>query len=568
MKIAKIKIENFRSCKNLDLNLQNFNALIGYNNAGKSNCLKAIKYALLPSAKLTIADFFDEKKAVKVEVSFDEVSERLIEENPKLVESAKTKCAPFFHESHLKIRKIVDPSDLKKPYYELFNFKTNEWENNKTGFNNAIVPILPEVIHIEAMENAVEDVTNNKSSTTIAKLIGCLRESWQQSLDERIKPKYEELSDYLSVNGIHRLEQFKSFDVELNTHLDAFFPGVNAHLDLPLPSIDDIFKNITIRLEEQNTPREVGQYGQGTQRCLQLALVKFLATQSSKALLTENHILMIDEPELYLHPHMVEIIRQALLTLSRNGFQIIITTHSPLLLNSEDTFKGAILVKKSNMQTIISNNPSSKLERIVKSHIEKFDLFENKGYALFAEKVLIVEGVTEGIILPTIFRMHFPDLAHKVAFIHVDGCQSILPVNQICEHFGLNVLVTADLDYCQNFQSDFSDDLNSLKALFDEAEILVAESGWPTSSSHEKASQAWARFACSYPKLIQELHDKFKDQKNIWLWKSGDIESALCIADDGKKSAKARDFIKNYKEADLDKYPQLQAWLTWVSDGV
>lgn len=44
--ISKIRVENFRSIENLELSLSMTNVLIGANNSGKSNFLKAINVAL------------------------------------------------------------------------------------------------------------------------------------------------------------------------------------------------------------------------------------------------------------------------------------------------------------------------------------------------------------------------------------------------------------------------------------------------------------------------------------------------------------------------------------------
>ena len=44
--ISKVRIENFRSIENLELSLSMTNVLIGANNCGKSNFLKAINVAL------------------------------------------------------------------------------------------------------------------------------------------------------------------------------------------------------------------------------------------------------------------------------------------------------------------------------------------------------------------------------------------------------------------------------------------------------------------------------------------------------------------------------------------
>lgn len=40
--ISELEIINFKSCKNLKIKLEGFSPLVGYNNAGKTNILKAI----------------------------------------------------------------------------------------------------------------------------------------------------------------------------------------------------------------------------------------------------------------------------------------------------------------------------------------------------------------------------------------------------------------------------------------------------------------------------------------------------------------------------------------------
>ena len=41
-KITEVAIRNFKSCRETVLKLESFTALVGYNNAGKSNLLKCI----------------------------------------------------------------------------------------------------------------------------------------------------------------------------------------------------------------------------------------------------------------------------------------------------------------------------------------------------------------------------------------------------------------------------------------------------------------------------------------------------------------------------------------------
>ena len=69
--IEKIHIQNFRSLKNIELHLQKVNLLIGPNNSGKSNFLKAIKFWGKPysSQSLVYKNALSEHNKVTVEAN-------------------------------------------------------------------------------------------------------------------------------------------------------------------------------------------------------------------------------------------------------------------------------------------------------------------------------------------------------------------------------------------------------------------------------------------------------------------------------------------------------------------
>lgn len=84
MRISKIHIENFRSIKTLDVQLANYAVLIGENNAGKSNILRALNLILGESwpteRSFSEEDFYnrDVSQPITIQVFFDQV----IEESP------------------------------------------------------------------------------------------------------------------------------------------------------------------------------------------------------------------------------------------------------------------------------------------------------------------------------------------------------------------------------------------------------------------------------------------------------------------------------------------------------
>ncbi len=78
MAINNIHIKNFRSIKELDLELGPVNALIGLNNSGKSNVLRALNLVLgetWPTRPFSERDFYgyDQSKTIEIAIVFDEV---------------------------------------------------------------------------------------------------------------------------------------------------------------------------------------------------------------------------------------------------------------------------------------------------------------------------------------------------------------------------------------------------------------------------------------------------------------------------------------------------------------
>ncbi|MDE5069571.1 MAG: AAA family ATPase, partial [Trichodesmium sp. St4_bin8_1] len=57
-KLTKIEIKNFRSIIDIDCELSEYSPVVGYNNAGKTNILEAIKWVLRKSL-LKATDFHD-----------------------------------------------------------------------------------------------------------------------------------------------------------------------------------------------------------------------------------------------------------------------------------------------------------------------------------------------------------------------------------------------------------------------------------------------------------------------------------------------------------------------------
>jgi len=83
MKLTHLHIQNFRSCRDIHLEIGNMHALVGANNAGKSSILRALDFLFNPSTKLLNEESFwnkDTRLEIRVEAVFSELTSKEKEE--------------------------------------------------------------------------------------------------------------------------------------------------------------------------------------------------------------------------------------------------------------------------------------------------------------------------------------------------------------------------------------------------------------------------------------------------------------------------------------------------------
>lgn len=79
MRLTNIRIKNFRSCRDVTLEIENMHALVGANNTGKSSVLRAVDFLFNPSAKSLNEESFwnkDTDLEIRVEAVFSDLNEK------------------------------------------------------------------------------------------------------------------------------------------------------------------------------------------------------------------------------------------------------------------------------------------------------------------------------------------------------------------------------------------------------------------------------------------------------------------------------------------------------------
>ena len=542
-KISSVEIKNYKSIVNAELKLSSFTPLVGYNNAGKSNCLSAIQW-ILKKSSLSDKDFFDTSQPVEVIATINGVSQPLLDLMPA---RQKSSIENYVQNETLKIRRVQETPNAKVAEIRIsvWDDSTNDWAINPTGLDNALSVLLPEPIRIGAMENAAEDASKAKTSTTIGKLLGEFLAPVKTAHEADLNQHLNEVGRRISSDGDMRFSELSIIDQNVNSKVNDLFPGMSVKLHFDTPKIDDLIKAGTLKVfEGAGDGRDFSSYGHGAQRSIQMALVQYLAEiKRSNNSSDSTTLLLIDEPELYLHPFAIEQIREALVALSLSGYQVLISTHSAQMITPE-LAEHTLLIRKSDVLGTHSRlRLADAIQSVVPNSTHQMEQLFNLAHSsqlLFAENVVLTEGKTELRLLPFLFKKiaNLTMGQEKHALVAQSGVNDTKKSLEILTAMDLPSKAICDLDYCftgavrDSFLLSTDQDLLSLKALLQNLVqshgVTLNGNGLPKNNNTITAAEAFevlAHYQAAIP-LIESLHTKMKAQ-HIWIWKKGAIEAHI-----------------------------------------
>lgn len=167
-----------------------------------------------------------------------------------------------------------------------------------------------------------------------------------------------------------------------------------------------------------------------------------------------NYILLLDEPNLYLHPGAQ---KNLVFNVFKHEFidtQIIYTTHSPYMIDSDNSY--SIRIVEKDKQTLIYNSPQEYAEKKVKLKdvdtltplLTALELDVSNSIVLNSEDILItVEGIQDVYILKAMLeRTGYNSKFDKVKFIPGIGASKIPYLYSYLYGMGYNVYALLDND--------------------------------------------------------------------------------------------------------------------------
>ena len=323
MKIKNLHIEEYNGLENLDINFESEGkvldliVLAGINGSGKTRVLESIRYWF---------EMF-RIKAVNVELFYEENEREVLE---SLMNSER------LTETEKEMQKEIEYTDcLRNIKFYNYDYRHNKTENR--NYNSKIISksfeklkIFPKLIYVPTeinFEEIKKAQTNLKKEYRFINIVDSYEIKDIPSYIATRISKVANEEENLTMGQVR-----KKVFAEINGIFEIL------ELDVKLSEISKDENSMPIFTDSSGKKFGINELSSGEKQL-------FLRTLAIKMLEPENSIIMIDEPELSLHPKWQQKIVDVYRKIGRNN-QIILATHSPHILGSVEK-ENIILLKKN-----------------------------------------------------------------------------------------------------------------------------------------------------------------------------------------------------------------------------
>lgn len=417
--LKSVRISNFRSIESIEVDLGCINILIGQNNAGKSNFLRALDIAFNGSKTISEEDIYikdnehlsKNKRAIidlkicpfdgkNVEKSFSEFWTGVFTDKWITIDEIAG--------SYVGIRTIIE-FDLKKNDYIVIKKPIVEWnesiETSKVGKKQAYTSDMYDFInnyYMDAKRDIITDIRDRKSYFGRATSKIDITDDKIEELEAKLNSVNQEMID--NIAAITETNESLS---KISTTLGSSNSKVQIE---PLTrKIGDLHKGMDITFKEGETATfSVMQHGMGTRSWISFLTLGAYVDFFHRSIKEDDEdaddlvVLSLEEPEAHLHPQAQ---RQIYQQLENFKGQKIVSTHSSGILAQAD-LENIIHFKKVNGKTCVKRFDKNNYQPNEIAKIER-EVINTHGELIFSSAIVLCEGITEEQALPIYFREFF-----------------------------------------------------------------------------------------------------------------------------------------------------------------
>lgn len=432
MKFEAISIRNFKSVRELNIEkLENATIFIGKNSTGKTVILDAI-LAVCQMYKIGIQNFNVQENNIEIDVrlSIQEEDLRLLHKQGKVskykrwelwIADFMTKL-PSFKNGDLSFTFIANKQgDFR--YYDGYK-KDNKY----------ILQVLPKLYYIDHFRNLEEiqaDILMTRSHETALSEIRankCMFDSTKNCNEcfQCIGVIEKKKVSQLSVFETEKLLEYKLMNLDMNNFIERLNYHFSNNSGLPYSlfyhvnfDVDALFEMNVMMYQNQNDEmRWVKNMSEGMKSIYIFSLLEaYLETKEKLPC-----IILIEDPEMFLHPQLQKGTSEILYRLSLKN-QVIFSTHSPnMLFNFNSRQIKQVKLDDEGYTVLSEQNDISKI-------------LDNLGYSandlMNVSFVFIVEGKQDRNRLPLLLNKYYSEIyddtgrLHRISIITTNSCTNI-----------------------------------------------------------------------------------------------------------------------------------------------
>ncbi|WP_234263679.1 ATP-dependent nuclease [Hydrogenophaga sp. NFH-34] len=459
-RLHKLIVKNFRGIGTspVEVELDDIVVLVGPNNVGKSSILRAYEVVMKQGSndgKLQIDDFpngvVDANACPEIEL------QTIVFDNAP----GDRWLSPTTAGEWLIREQWRWSSPNISPQRRGFDVQKDDWDDQVPwGAPNVANSRRPLPHRIEAFSSP--DVQAKEIIDLLLSVLKDKLKAFRSDGEEQEKSDYEllleKIVDFQTKVVASAKEETEKIEVEISTLLARVFPKHRIKLDAKPES--DIEKSYTpfkaspdlLMGPEDGYLAKISQQGSGARRTLLWTTLRYLSEAVSPSDSSARpHVLLLDEPEICLHPTAIREAREVLYSLpTAKNWQVMITTHSPIFIDLSKDNTTVVRVERqldNQVHSVTLYRPTkAKLDEDDRANLKALnacDPYVNEFF--FGGDVVVVEGDTEYTAF-SMLKAHAPEKYRNLHVVRARGKGSILTILKILNQFSTKYAVLHDSD--------------------------------------------------------------------------------------------------------------------------
>ncbi len=430
MQIQSLCIRNFKSIRELEIcDIENALILVGKNNTGKTAVLDAIR-AVTGHYTAGEHDFNEKRQNIEIDMVLEITQEDLQQFHVQGLVSGYKKyeawerevraLLPSFQKDTLAFTCVINHSGKMR------------YDDGVNKHNPHILEVLPKLHFIDTTRNLAsfqEDLLIFQKS----KELSCLRSN-KCMFDEAKNCNHcfsciglinKKKPEELQLHETAKLLEYKIYQLNISEFTKKM--NVNYRKN---GGVEDIYYSLSYDMdkmfsidvetyhEELKRTNTVEQLSNGMKSIYMLSMLETYIEDEN----VMHSILVVEYPELFLHPSLQKTASKILYRLSKKN-QVIFTTHSPNMVSN--------FTRGQICQMVLDEEGYS----VARRNADIDDILDDLGYSandfLNVDFVFIVEGKQDKTRFPLLLEQYYPEVYDKegnlsrISIITTNSCTNI-----------------------------------------------------------------------------------------------------------------------------------------------